>query len=225
MPYYRTRIIVSILISFLLSSFLRDYFFFSNTPKINTQIVTVIGNLPPKIASIISMKILSKPNKREENKPAPTPTKVDSVSKIEEFQTPSPTQIVSPTHMPIEPPHQITNIPTPTKPFPTDEPLPSKPLPTKTVQPVVSLADFGKCLKSSGMVLYSQPGCSACASQKKILGTALQYVAEVSCPEQPQKCGSIGVHTTPSWAKNGQLIRSGATSLRDLGQISGCQVP
>jgi len=228
MWYYRAKIIGSLTTAFLLSFFLKENFFLFSTPKINTQAVATLKNFPAKITAVFVTKKVPETKKEKENKPTPmpieavpwTPVSTQAPTPTTRPNQPTPTNTIKPTEY-ISP----TSVPTEPEPTPTSYKPPVE-VPTQPPsQPNTTLADFGKCLTSKGMVMYTQPGCSACTSQKKTLGAAAQYVTEVNCPEKTQVCGSVGIRFTPSWTKNNQLVRSGSASIQDLGQIAGCQVP
>lgn len=153
-----------------------------------------------------------------------------------------PTQIIYPTTAPTsylvnEPPvvSVPTTVPLPTVIYNTPVPMPTYQAPTQSQQPTFvptapiqtnsTMADFGKCLTSKAMVMYSQEGCPSCAQQKKLLAEAYQYVTVVNCSSNPKPCMDIGLKTTPSWAKNNKLVIPGYSTLDYLAQVSGCQLP
>ncbi len=226
MRYYRARIITSLLVSFLLSFFLNKNLFLGSTPKINTQAVASIKNFPVQIISVITMKKVPETKNEEENKPTPMPlpgipwppVSTRAPTPTRRPNQPIPTNIVEPTEY--IPPTTVPTEPEPTWPdMPTTGPTNPPQSQNKT------LAEWGQCLTRNSMVLYTQPGCSACSQQKKELGEALAYITEVSCPQKPDECRSAGVRSTPSWAKNGKVVIPGGTSLEYIAQVSGCQLP
>ena len=229
MRYYRTRIIVSLLVSFLLSFFLKENLFLYSTPKINTQAVAAIKNFPAKIASVITMKKMPETNNKEEKKPTPTPTLIPPIPwPSVNTQAPSPTRRPNqpvPTYV-VEPTEYIPPTTVPTEPEITEYIPPAQNTPTTPAgQPNATMADFGKCLTAKGMVVYTLPTCSGCAQQKKILGEAWPYVKEVSCPSSPKECATIGVRGYPSWAKNGTIVIPAGAYPEQLADVSGCQAP
>lgn len=155
--------------------------------------------------------------------PLPIPSATDypssslSPTPVEYSVTPT---IILPTRVNL--PTATPRVPTPTAYLPTATPR----LPTAiTPPPTTSYADFGRCLTSHGMKMYTQPGCSACTQQRNLLKEAVNYVIDINCQTNVQECSRIGVRSKPSWGKNNQLVIGGVATIERLAQVSGCPVP
>lgn len=135
----------------------------------------------------------------------------------------------SPTSVPLPTIIYDTPVSAPTKATPTYSiPNPTRPpavTPTNPPQTNSTLADFGRCLTNSGMVMYAQNGCSSCTQQKNLLAEAYKYVTVVNCTSNPKSCSEVGLRTTPSWAKDNRIVIPGFATLDYLAQFSGCQLP
>lgn len=137
--------------------------------------------------------------------------------------------IIYPTSSPSSSPTQSVPLPTIIYPTPTTKPnqLPTlvPPSPTTGAQVNTTMEAFGQCLTAKGMVFFGVNGCSACAGQKTMLGTAWKYVNAMNCSGNVQACVNLGMRTAPSWGRGGVTVIPGATSLDYLAQVSGCELP
>jgi len=228
MNRYRAKIMIAIILAFVLSSMIKNTVFMADTPHLN-DLQTISADLsaiffPLKIITSSQVEIISPTV-------VPTPTTIPAIpwppvstkapTSTRRPNQPAPTAAVEPTEY-IPP----TAIPTEPEPEPTIyEPPVDIPTEAPAGQANATMADFGKCLTAKGMVVYTQPGCSACTEQKKRLGEAWTYVKEVSCSSNAKECGSVGVRATPSWAKDGVIVIPGCAVLEQIAMESGCQLP
>jgi len=226
MNRYRVKIIIGIVLAFVLSSMIKKTVFMADTPHLND-----LQKISADLSTIFSPKTISTSGETGIITPTLVPTSIPAIpwppvstkapTPTRRPNQPIPTYIVEPTEY--VPP---TAVPTEPEPTPTTyEPPVEPPTVVPPGQQNATMADFGKCLTAKGMVVYTQPGCSACIEQKKRLGEAWAYVKEVSCPSRPQECGSVGVRATPSWAKDGVLVIPGCAVLEQIAMESGCQLP
>src|SRR3954471_20174402 len=86
---------------------------------------------------------------------------------------------------------------------------------------------FAKCLASKQVTMYGLYWCEHCAEQKKMFGSAFQYVNYVECgvegsrAEQPV-CTQAGVKNFPTWKfPDGSLVE-GTQPMEFLSGKSGC---
>jgi len=226
----RNRLLTAMFIAFVISYIAQKHVFTVNGEEIQPEVLVAWQNLPETFAAVTHSVTFEK---------APTLAPTSTPSTIPSFPTTvavTPivvTQPLAPTMAPIVP----TSTPLPTTvvyptapqrptvtPRPTAAPLPTAVLPSPSTQNA-TMEDFGRCLKQKGMVMYSQPGCSACTQQKQLLGAAYSQITDISCPSKPEECSKVGVRTTPSWAKNGVMAIPGGTSLEYLAEVAGCQLP
>lgn len=231
----KTRLIVTMLAAFVLSYFVQNNVFTVNGEEIRPEVLVAFENLPLAMSNIThSIKFERAPTPTPSaipllptDMPVSAPTVVVPTLTVPTLAVPStalvPTEIIYPTQIPIEEEPTVIVIPTATR-VPTQIPKPTT-IPTTPPAATLSMEDFGRCLNQNGMVMYSQPGCSACTQQKQLLGAAYSQITDISCPSKPEECSKVGVRTTPSWAKNGVMAIPGGTSLEYLAQIAGCQLP
>lgn len=228
------------LVSLALAIILPGRLFTASGAELNPKFVTSIISVGEKVSQLSTSLISSK-------KPMPTAPPTFTIFPTGQiYVAPSvivqPTQIIYPTAAPTsylvnEPPVVSipTTVPLPTVIYNTPVPMPTYKTPTQPQQPTIvpttppqtnsTMADFGKCLTSKTMVMYSQEGCSSCVQQKKLLAEAYQYITVINCSSNPKPCMDIGLKTTPSWAKNNKLVIPGYATLDYLAQVSGCQLP
>jgi len=89
---------------------------------------------------------------------------------------------------------------------------------------------FAQCLKDSGAIFYGAFWCSHCQSQKKMFGSAAQYLPYVECstPDskgQLQICKDAEVVGYPTWVFKNGVREGGELSLDKLSKESGCPLP
>lgn len=80
--------------------------------------------------------------------------------------------------------------------------------------------EFITCL-SDNSKLYTQKGCHACERQKEILGKDYEYINEIDCWVQRDKCLNNDITATPTWTINGKKY-IGVQTIQELKEISGC---
>jgi hypothetical protein len=95
----------------------------------------------------------------------------------------------------------------------------------------VTLASFGRCLKSKGATFYGASWCPHCGAQRATLGDAMEYVRYVECAVDgdPHKavpaCRAAGVDGYPTWTFADGSRESGEQSLAELAGKTGCTLP
>ena len=75
-----------------------------------------------------------------------------------------------------------------------------------------------KCIGENS-VLYSQLGCSACKKQEELFGENYQYLNEIDCFYEVDKCSEIRV--TPTWIIKGQKYE-GVQTIEELKKLTEC---
>lgn len=78
--------------------------------------------------------------------------------------------------------------------------------------------NLAKCIGENS-ALYSQLGCSACLKQKELFGENYQYINEIDCFYEREKCSEI--QYTPTWIINGEEY-VGLQSIEKLKELTGC---
>ncbi|MBI2052610.1 MAG: hypothetical protein HYT38_02990 [Candidatus Sungbacteria bacterium] len=61
------------------------------------------------------------------------------------------------------------------------------------------LDEFAQCLSDKGIIMYGAEWCSHCQAQKELFDQSFRYINYVECPQDPQKCLSVGVEAYPTW--------------------------
>jgi hypothetical protein len=95
----------------------------------------------------------------------------------------------------------------------------------------VTLANFGRCLKSKGATFYGASWCPHCRAQREALGDAMNYVPYVECSvdggrgESTAACEKADVHGYPTWTFADGSRASGEQSLAELAEKTGCEPP
>ncbi|MDO8487713.1 MAG: thioredoxin domain-containing protein [bacterium] len=84
---------------------------------------------------------------------------------------------------------------------------------------------FAQCLAQKKLTMYGAEWCSHCQNEKKLFGSAWQYVPYVECPANPQVCLENGVSGYPTWIDSTGNKYEGEQGLEGLSRISGCQLP
>lgn len=92
------------------------------------------------------------------------------------------------------------------------------------------LMAFAKYLTDKGVTMYGAYWCSHCQNQKKLFGTAFQYINYVECTKDPEKCTAAGVLGYPTWTfsnPDGAVVNKleGEVTLEKLAQTVGYQFP
>lgn len=80
-------------------------------------------------------------------------------------------------------------------------------------------SDTVECIATRS-TLYVSTGCSACASQKQILGDDSEKFNIVDCAVESEKCAGI-ITRVPTWEINGQQ-HIGVRSIEQLKTLTGC---
>lgn len=94
----------------------------------------------------------------------------------------------------------------------------------------VTMAGFGRCLKSKGATFYGASWCPHCRAQNETLGDALDYVKYVECSvdggrETTAACHKAKIDGYPTWTFGDGSRASGEQSLRELAEKTGCELP
>ncbi len=95
----------------------------------------------------------------------------------------------------------------------------------------VTLAGFGRCLKSKGATFYGASWCPHCRAQREALGDAMTYVPYVECSvdggrgKPSAACEQADVHGYPTWTFADGSRASGEQSLAELAAKTGCDLP
>ena len=95
----------------------------------------------------------------------------------------------------------------------------------------VSVYDgFAQCIRDSGAIFYGAFWCPHCQNQKKMFGSASQYLPYVECstPDgngQLQVCKDAGVTGYPTWVFLDGTIETGLVSFERLSELSNCPLP
>jgi hypothetical protein len=94
----------------------------------------------------------------------------------------------------------------------------------------VTLAGFGRCLKSNGATFYGAAWCGHCRAQRETLGDAMEYVRYVECSvdreDGPARaCRTADVDSYPTWTFADGSRAGGAQSLAALAAKTGCTLP
>ena len=90
-----------------------------------------------------------------------------------------------------------------------------------------SIDDFAKCVGEKTK-MYGAFWCGHCQNQKKMFGSAFQYVDYIECDprgenSQTDLCLAVGIQGYPSWEINNKLY-PGEMSLEKLAELSGCEL-
>jgi thiol-disulfide isomerase/thioredoxin len=95
----------------------------------------------------------------------------------------------------------------------------------------VTMASFGRCLKSKGATFYGTSWCPHCRSQRETLGDAMDSVRYVECSvdgkrgETAPACRKAKVDGYPTWTFGDGSRAGGAQSLAELAEKTGCDLP
>jgi thiol-disulfide isomerase/thioredoxin len=95
----------------------------------------------------------------------------------------------------------------------------------------VTMAGFGRCLKSKGATFYGASWCPYCDRQRETLGDAMDYVRYVECSadgargESTAACRKADVDSYPTWTFSDGSRADGAQSLGELAEQTGCDLP
>ncbi|TSC94229.1 MAG: vitamin K epoxide reductase [Parcubacteria group bacterium Licking1014_1] len=89
---------------------------------------------------------------------------------------------------------------------------------------------FAQCLKENDAVFYGTFWCSYCQSQKKMFGRSAKYLPYVECSTsdgrgQLATCKDKKIEGYPAWEFSDGSRLSGAISLTQLSEKTGCQLP
>ena len=101
---------------------------------------------------------------------------------------------------------------------------------TASAAEAVTLAGFGRCLKSKGAIFDGTSWCPHCRAQQDTLGDAMTYVRYVECSvdgtrETTPECRKAKIDGYPTWAFSDGSQESGAQSLAELAAKTGCTLP
>jgi len=89
---------------------------------------------------------------------------------------------------------------------------------------------FAQCLKDSETIFYGAFWCTHCQAQKKIFGSAFQYLSYIECstPDgkgQLQICKDAEITGYPTWVFKSGVRRSGELTFEELSKESDCPLP
>ncbi len=94
-----------------------------------------------------------------------------------------------------------------------------------TVTPVSDpLDNFAQCLADKGVTMYGADWCPHCQNEKKVFGSAFQYVPYVECPQNPKKCLELGIQGYPTWVFADGRRLEGEQGIARLAEESGCAI-
>lgn len=93
-----------------------------------------------------------------------------------------------------------------------------------------NLDSFAQCINDSGAKFYGTFWCSHCGEQKKMFGSAKQYLPYIECSSadgrsQLEVCNREGIEGFPTWKfANGSEL-SGRQELETLAAKTSCNLP
>ena len=92
-----------------------------------------------------------------------------------------------------------------------------------------NLDSFAQCIKASGAEFYGTFWCSHCQNQKKLFGSAKQYLPYIECANtdgnQNQLCKDKGIEGYPTWIFADGSHLSGEAPLQTLAEKTKCLLP
>lgn len=93
-----------------------------------------------------------------------------------------------------------------------------------------ALDEFAQCLKDKGVIFYGAFWCPHCQEQKEMFGSSVKFLPYVECstPDgqgQTPICTQKNITGYPTWVFPDGTQESGALSLQELSQKSGCALP
>ncbi len=71
-------------------------------------------------------------------------------------------------------------------------------------------------------VIYTQLGCHACEIQEKMFGDNYQYLNQIDCIFEGEKCIQEQITATPTWIINSKKY-VGIQSIETLKNLTGCK--
>jgi glutaredoxin len=77
-----------------------------------------------------------------------------------------------------------------------------------------------KCIAEKS-VIYTQPGCGHCETQKEILGDYYYLFKDINCITDRDKCAEAGITGTPTWIINEEAFE-GVQTIEELKELTGC---
>lgn len=87
-----------------------------------------------------------------------------------------------------------------------------------------ALDAFAQCLQEKNVVMYGAEWCGHCQNQKKMFGSAFDFVKYVECPQNIQLCLAKGVSGYPTWLFPDGKKLEGEQSLEALSKLSRCTI-
>lgn len=89
---------------------------------------------------------------------------------------------------------------------------------------------FAQCLAEKDATMYGAWWCPHCQNQKKLFGSAFQYVPYVECSPGRTKtmsaqCRDAGVEGYPMWKFSDGSTLSGEQTLEELAEKTACELP
>ena len=80
--------------------------------------------------------------------------------------------------------------------------------------------DVAKCIGTRA-TLYIQLGCHACEIQEEKFGDSYEFISEVDCFFEREKCITDNIEATPTWIIDGEKY-VGAKSVENIQKLTGC---
>ena len=67
--------------------------------------------------------------------------------------------------------------------------------------PDEALAEFGRCLRKDKFILYHTNECPYCRKQRRLLGIGMNFIDEVNCSEDKERCEQDEIVALPTWRR------------------------
>ena len=83
--------------------------------------------------------------------------------------------------------------------------------------------NLAKCLTEKGAVFYGTEWCPHCQDQKKLFGTAMEFITYVDCDKNRDACVDAGIQGYPTWVIGNERL-TGTQQLYKLSQVSECPI-
>ena len=88
--------------------------------------------------------------------------------------------------------------------------------------PNPQLDGFAKCLADKKVAMYGAYWCPHCQAQKKLFGSAFQYIPYVECTVDIKSCTDKNITGYPTWIFADGSRATGEMSLKDLSSKTSC---
>lgn len=83
---------------------------------------------------------------------------------------------------------------------------------------------FAKCLTDKDIVMYGADTCPHCQEQKKRFKGSFDLITYVECRKDPASCQKEKIEGYPTWVLPDGKHITGAQSLSELAEVSGCSL-